>query len=107
MKGWLPGLCLYFAAGSLAFASSRSQRERGAAVFAANGCGHCHSIHKVGGHKGPDLSGIGRILSKTKIREQILHGGKEMPAFTDDLEPAEVNDLVAYLRSCRDKPARK
>jgi mono/diheme cytochrome c family protein len=107
MKGWLPGLCLFLAAGSQAFASSESQRAHGAAIFAANGCGHCHSIHKVGGHKGPDLSGVGRVLSKTKMREQILHGGNEMPSFTDDLEPGEVSDLVAYLRSCREKPTKK
>ena len=88
MRGWIPVLCLVLAAGSQAFASSQSQREHGAAVFAANGCTHCHSIHKVGGHKGPDLSGVGRVLSKTKIRAQILHGGNEMPSFTDDLEPA-------------------
>jgi len=41
------------------------------------------------------------------MREQILHGGNEMPSFTDDLEPAEVSDLVAYLRSCREKPTKK
>jgi mono/diheme cytochrome c family protein len=61
----------------------------------------------VGGHKGPDLSGVGRTMSKDKIREQILRGGNEMPSFTDDLQPAEVKDLVAYLRSCREKPIKK
>jgi mono/diheme cytochrome c family protein len=29
-----------------------------------------------------------------------------MPAFGDDLEPDEINDLIAYLRSCREKPAK-
>ena len=107
MKGWIPGLCLVLAAGSQALASSQSHRAHGAAVFAANGCGHCHTINKVGGHKGPELSGVGRVMSKTKIREQILHGGNEMPPFTDDLGAVEVNDLVAYLRSCRQKPIKK
>jgi mono/diheme cytochrome c family protein len=107
MKGWLLGLCLFLAAGSQAFASSRSHREHGAALFASSGCMHCHTIQKVGGHKGPDLSGVGRVLSKSKIRAQILHGGNGMPPFADDLESAEVNDLVAYLRSCREKPAKK
>jgi len=107
MRCWLLAFCLVLAFGSMAFASSRSQREHGAALFASNGCGHCHSIHKVGGHKGPDLSGVGRTMSKDKIREQILRGGNEMPSFTDDLQPAEVKDLVAYLRSCREKPIKK
>jgi mono/diheme cytochrome c family protein len=107
MKSWLLGLCLILVCGSQLFASSRSQREHGAAVFASSGCQHCHSIHKVGGHKGPDLSGVGRKLSKDRIRAQILHGGNAMPPFAEDLQPAEVNDLVAYLRSCREKPAKK
>jgi mono/diheme cytochrome c family protein len=28
-----------------------------------------------------------------------------MPAFGDDLEPNELKDLIAYLKSCRQKPA--
>jgi mono/diheme cytochrome c family protein len=94
-------LCLLFS--SHLFAASKDQRHRGAELFAATGCRHCHTIQNQGGHKGPDLSGVGRILTKTQIREQILHGGKQMPPFTDYLEPSEVNDLVTYLRSCREK----
>ena len=82
---------------------SPSQRDRGATVFAESGCEHCHSIHNVGGHKGPDLSGVGRRKSKDAIRQQIVSGSKVMPAFGNILNPGEVNDLVAYLRSCRDK----
>ena len=29
-----------------------------------------------------------------------------MPAFGDVLQPAELDDLVAYLRSCKDKPIK-
>jgi mono/diheme cytochrome c family protein len=29
-----------------------------------------------------------------------------MPEFGDILEQADLNDLVAYLRSCRDKPRK-
>ncbi len=58
---------------------------------------------KNGGTKGPDLSGVGRTLSKDQIRTQILQGGHEMPAFADILQKSEVDDLVAYLHSCRDK----
>jgi len=90
----------------VAFGSSRSQRERGAAAFTTNGCPYCHTIHNQGGHKGPDLSGVGRILTETQIRTQIAHGGKGMPPFGDVLKPDEVNDLVAYLRSCREKPKK-
>lgn len=92
---------------SLALASSRSQRARGASVFAESGCQHCHSIHNVGGHKGPDLSGVGRRISRAAMRQQIVYGSKVMPAFKDDLDPDELNDLIAYLKSCREKPAKQ
>jgi mono/diheme cytochrome c family protein len=98
---------MYFAVIASAFGTSQNQRERGAEIFVASGCRHCHTINNLGGHKGPDLSGVGRVLSKDKIREQILNGGDQMPPFMDDLEAAEVNDLVAYLRSCREKPKRQ
>lgn len=93
-------------AGSLASASSRDHREHGATVFATNGCAHCHRVNNAGGHKGPDLSGVGRTLTGAQIRKQILQGGNEMPSFADDLEAGEVNDLVTYLRSCREKPKK-
>jgi mono/diheme cytochrome c family protein len=91
---------------SFTLASSRSQRARGAAVFAESGCRHCHTMQNVGGHKGPDLSGVGRRKSKAAMRKQIVYGSKVMPAFGDVLEPNELNDLIAYLRSCRAKPAK-
>jgi len=91
---------------SFAIASSRSERAHGAEVFSKSGCQHCHSISGVGGHKGPDLSGVGRRKSKAALRQQIVYGSKVMPAFGDDLEAGELNDLIAYLRSCRRKPAK-
>jgi mono/diheme cytochrome c family protein len=85
------------------FASSRAQRARGASVFAASGCSHCHSIRNAGGHKGPDLSGVGRRLKKNQMRLQIINGSRVMPPFGDALQQAELADLISYLRSCRDK----
>jgi mono/diheme cytochrome c family protein len=100
-----PVLALSLAATSFlsAFASS-DPKSRGAQVYANTDCRHCHTIGQDGGGtKGPDLSGVGRILSKTQIRTQILRGGHEMPPFADILQKSEVDDLVAYLHSCRDK----
>ncbi|MGD0096696.1 MAG: cytochrome c [Terracidiphilus sp.] len=85
------------------FASSRSQREHGETVLAASGCLHCHSIRNQGGHKGPDLSGVGRRMNKDRMRMQIVDGSKSMPPFGDDLQGADLEDLLAYLHSCRDK----
>ena len=103
MIRWLAALFLFLTAGPLAFGSSTSQLGRGAADFSASGCSHCHTIHNAGGHKGPDLSGVGRILTKAQIRAQITHGGKEMPPFRDVLDPTQIDDLVVYLHSCREK----
>jgi mono/diheme cytochrome c family protein len=85
------------------FASSRSQREHGAAIFAESGCTHCHTIRNAGGHKGPDLSSVGRRLKKDQMQHQIVNGSKLMPPFGEDLQAAELDALLAYLKSCRDR----
>ena len=84
-------------------AFAESAKQHGATVFVDNGCQHCHTIRGQGGEKGPDLSGVGRKLNKTQIRTQITQGGRQMPSFGDILKASEVDDLVAYLHSCRDK----
>ena len=106
MKPWQTIAVFALAFSSIALASSRTQRSHGAAIFAESGCQHCHTIGGVGGHKGPDLSGVGRRRSKSAMRQQIVYGSKVMPAFGDDLEPDELRDLIAYLRSCREKLAK-
>lgn len=103
MKLWLSWLAVLLLFSSPGLASSRSQRAHGASVFAASGCTHCHSIRNAGGHKGPDLSGVGRRLNKEQMRRQILEGSKLMPPFVDDLQETELKDLLAYLHSCRDR----
>lgn len=91
---------------SLSLAASRSDRRtRGDEVFTTNGCLHCHSIDNVGGHRGPDLSGVGRRSSKVAMRKQIVHGSKAMPAYGDVLTHSQIDDLLSYLRSCRRRPA--
>jgi mono/diheme cytochrome c family protein len=104
VKSWLAAAILASVLGSPAFASSRSQRERGAVVFATSGCQHCHSIHNVGGHRGPDLSNVGRTKSKAAMRKQILYGDQVMPPFQDVLQQRQLDDLIAYLRSCKETP---
>jgi mono/diheme cytochrome c family protein len=103
MRLWCTALLLLLASSSAGFAFSRSQRLRGASVFAESGCMHCHTIRMNGGHKGPDLSGVGRRLTTAQMRQQILEGSKVMPSFRDELQDSELEDLLAYLRSCRDK----
>jgi ubiquinol-cytochrome c reductase cytochrome b subunit len=102
-----PLFLLFLACSYMAFASSGSQQARGAAIFEDSGCRHCHSIGDVGGHKGPDLSSVGRRRSKAAMRRQIVHGGRGMPAFGDSLAHDQISDLVAYLRSCRQLSAKE
>jgi len=103
MKSWWPSLVIILFVFPASFASSRTQKAHGASIFAASGCSHCHIIHDTGGHKGPDLSGVGRRLKKEQMRRQIVEGSKMMPPFGDDIQDADLADLIAYLRSCRDK----
>jgi mono/diheme cytochrome c family protein len=103
MRSGLLVLVMLMVCSFTGFASSRSQRAHGAFVFAASGCSHCHSIRNAGGHKGPDLSDVGRRLKKDQMRRQIVEGSKRMPPFRDELQQRELADLISYLRSCRDK----
>ncbi len=102
-----PALLILFAAvvclPALAAPPQNDARSRGALVFADNGCRQCHTMRNTGGKKGPDLSGVGRRLSEGQIRIQVIQGGKQMPPFGEILKQAELDDLVAYLHSCRDK----
>ena len=72
-------------------------------LFRERGCVQCHQIRGIGGHKGPDLSGVGRRLKKNSIHRQILAGGLAMPAFGQALPNEEILALVKYLQHCRDK----
>jgi ubiquinol-cytochrome c reductase cytochrome b subunit len=106
VKLWPAVLSLLVASSFPLLASSKEQRTRGAALFASSGCLHCHTIGSVGGHRGPNLSNIGRTAKKAAIRNQIVNGSNVMPEFGDVLAPQEINDLIAYLHSCRQKPAK-
>jgi mono/diheme cytochrome c family protein len=106
MRFWPAVLALLFLFSLPMLALSKEQRARGAALFASSGCQHCHTIGGVGGHRGPDLSNVGRTAKKAVMRDQILNGSQIMPAFDDVLQPQEIDDLIAYLRSCRVKPAK-
>lgn len=103
MRLWLTAAGLTLICSVVCFASTRDQRAHGASVFATSGCMHCHAIHHAGGSKAPDLSGVGRRLNELQMRQQIVSGSMRMPPFGDELQSSELADLLAYLRSCRDK----
>jgi mono/diheme cytochrome c family protein len=82
-----------------------SARARGAELFNTTGCAHCHGPAGVGGEIGPSLLNIRKHMDTAAIARQIHDGGKAMPAFGDQLTAAQIDDLVAYLRSKRNAAA--
>jgi mono/diheme cytochrome c family protein len=79
-------------------------KESGAMIFHEKGCEHCHGVDGRGGELGPDLSTVGKRLSKQKIELQIRNGGSAMPAFGDVLQPDEIKALVDFLHAKRKAP---
>ncbi len=71
----------------------------GARLFHEKGCLNCHLVGSDGGRRGPNLSAIGSLLTKDEMVIRIMNGGRNMPAFASSLNPAELDDLVAFLRS--------
>ena len=71
----------------------------GLEVFNSQGCAACHTIDKVGGTGGPDLSRAGHRWGADAIRTQIVTPqDNSMPAY-DKLTQQELDDLVTYLNS--------
>ena len=71
--------------------------ERGKELFAANGCGGCHTLEAAGagGTVGPNLDEL--KPSSEAVVEQVTNGGNGMPAFGDKLSPAEIADVAAFV----------
>ena len=71
----------------------------GLEVFNTQGCAACHTVDKVGGTGGPDLSRAGHRWGADAMRTQIVTPqDNSMPAY-DKLTQQELDDLVAYLNS--------
>ncbi|HWG57199.1 MAG TPA: cytochrome c [Gaiellaceae bacterium] len=71
--------------------------EAGAEVFAANGCGGCHTYGPAGseGNVGPNLDESGTDY-ETAV-QFVTNGAGAMPAFRDSLEPQQIADVAAYV----------
>ena len=66
-------------------------------------CAACHE----GGGLGPELDGIaksqtmpsGKPATEENLRNRILKGSDQMPAFDGDLTKEQVDALIDYLRT--------
>ncbi len=82
----------------------------GAAVFQNKNCRNCHALDGIGGRRGPDLSGVGTRLTHGQLIDQVSNGtpgGGNMPAYGQQMSPAEMTTLVDFLSSLRPAGAPK
>jgi mono/diheme cytochrome c family protein len=87
----------------------------GKVLFEGRGeCLTCHSIADRGRRLGPDLSWIGMLRTPDSLRQSLVDPDAQvdarfltadkrspMASYASKLSPAEIDDLVAYLRTLR------
>ena len=73
--------------------------RQGALVFQGKQCRNCHSLGKSGGQRGPALDSVALRLTHDQLIRQVIQGGGNMPAYGNNLSPAETTALVAFLQT--------
>jgi len=82
------------------YLKGRSALERhGALVLQLKQCRNCHSLEGTGGQRGPALDGVAVRLTQDQLIRQVVQGGGNMPAYGNNLSPAETTALVAFLET--------
>jgi len=84
-------------------------QRKGAVVFQAKQCRNCHSLAGSGGKRGPELDAVATRLTGDQLIRQVLQGRGNMPAYGNNLNPAETTALVAFLETLHpagQRPAR-
>jgi mono/diheme cytochrome c family protein len=103
-------LILLAAADPAAYAQQGDLNEtqlRGRQVFAQS-CGICHLRPSLGVKTyGPVLDKGATAGNDEVMRAFIVNGTDRMPAFKYYLKPAEIDAIVAYLRTVPAEPAAK
>jgi ubiquinol-cytochrome c reductase cytochrome b subunit len=61
------------------------------------GCLYCHDISGYGGHRGPELTEIGKLLTRDDLIIRINNGGHNMPAFASSISSDELHLIVDFL----------
>jgi mono/diheme cytochrome c family protein len=81
------------------------QQRRGRQMLAQS-CGVCHlPPARNAGTYGPSLNKASSGGDDAKMRQYILEGTPRMPAFKYFLEPADVDAIIAYVRTVPVPPA--
>jgi len=85
--------------GALAIPPPGTQEHQGYTLFMMN-CAHCHG-NDARGDEGPDLHGVTK--SDARMTSIIKNGIKgEMPKFGSKLTDADVQALIAFVRSLKE-----
>jgi ubiquinol-cytochrome c reductase cytochrome b subunit len=85
----------------------RTALERqGAVVLQEKQCRNCHSLGGEGGLRGPALDTVATRLTEDELIRQVLQGRGNMPAYGNNLSPAETTALVAFLKTLRPEDQR-
>ena len=87
--------------------TAATRAASGQQVFAAS-CAQCHAANTTATQIGPGLMGLykrkkmpatGKPVSDANVRAQIVNGGGGMPAFGGTLSAADINAVIAYLKT--------
>ena len=78
-------------------AGGEGDAAAGEEVFAANGCGSCHTLEEAGasGSIGPNLDES--QPSFELAIDRVTNGAGAMPAFGDSLSEEQIRDVAAYV----------
>lgn len=77
-------------------------------MLLSQSCGVCHLQPALGSKTyGPMLNRTSMGGSEEAMRIVILNGTERMPAFKHHLKPAEVDAIIAYLRTIEPKGATR
>jgi mono/diheme cytochrome c family protein len=79
-------------------ADDAAKLAKGRDVFTNYGCGSCHSLAAAGasGDVGPSFDGDAN-LTHDLIVDRVTNGAGPMPAFGNQMTPAEIDAVAAYV----------
>ncbi|MGC2423109.1 MAG: c-type cytochrome [Nitrospirota bacterium] len=106
-NNWPPTPMMAAAAPEVSGSSQgKMPEQKGARLFAQEGCQSCHTVNGIGGKVGPDLTHVGSRLPDREwhikhLRDpRSVHPQSAMPAF-GKLSESDLNALADYLVSLK------
>ena len=88
--------------------TSQGNAKLGVLIWHEQGCGNCHVLADAGisaagraGVVGPDLDEA--MPSYDLVVERVTNGKGEMPSFSDQLLPSDIQNVAAYVSSVTGK----